>query len=57
MLVTVRRDETMESYEVTVLRRIGYVLFLVVLAVYIFDIGGSNAEALNAGNMIRTMLP
>ena len=47
----------MESYEVTVLRRIGYVLFLVVLAVYIFDIGGSNAETLNAGNMIRAMLP
>lgn len=47
----------MESYEATVLKRIGYVLFLVVLAVYIFDIGGSNAEALNACDMIRTVLP
>ena len=41
----------MESYETVVLRRIGYVLFLIVLAVYIFNIGGSNAEA------IGTMLP
>ena len=47
----------MESYEATVLKRIGYVLFLVVLAVYIFDIGGSNAEVLNACDMIRTVMP
>jgi len=38
----------MESYEATVLKRIGYVLFLIVLAVYIFDIGGSSAETLDA---------
>ena len=47
----------MESYEVTVLRRIGYVLFLAVLAVYIFNIGGSNAEALNISDILRAMLP
>ena len=47
----------MESYEATVLKRIGYVLFLVVLAVYIFNIGGSNAETLDACGIIRTMIP
>ena len=47
----------MDSYEATVLKRIGYVLFLVVLAVYIFDIGGSNAETVNACDIIRAMLP
>ena len=47
----------MESYEAVVLRRIGYALFLIVLAVYIFNIGGSSAEALNTGSLIGTMLP
>ena len=47
----------MEAYEATVLKRIGYVLFLVVLAVYIFNIGGSNAEAMNTCDIIRTVLP
>ena len=47
----------MESYEATVLRRIGYVLFLVVLAVYLFDIGGSNAETLTTCDIIRAVLP
>ena len=47
----------MESCEAVVLRRIGYVLFLIVLAVYIFNIGGSNAEALNISDILRTMLP
>ena len=47
----------MESYEAVVLKRIGYVLFLVVLAVYIFNIGGSNAETLNACDTIRALLP
>ena len=46
----------MESYEATVLRRIGYVVFLAVLAVYIFNIGGSSAEAMNSGNVCRTLL-
>ena len=41
----------MESYEVTVLRRIGYVLFLVVIAVYLFNIGGGEAEALAAAEI------
>ncbi len=47
----------MESYEVTVLRRIGYVLFLIVLAVYIFDIGGSNSEAAGAQVILENLLP
>jgi hypothetical protein len=47
----------MESYEVTVLRRIGYVLFLIVLAVYIFDIGGSNAETAGAQAVLENLLP
>ena len=47
----------MESYEAAVLRRIGYVVFLAVLAVYVFNIGGSNAEALNMGNICRILLP
>ncbi len=47
----------METYEATILKRIGYVLFLVVLAVYFFDIGGSNAETMNACDIIRAMLP
>ena len=34
----------MESYENVILRRIGYVLFLIVIAVYLFNIGGSEAE-------------
>lgn len=46
----------MESYETVVLRRIGYILFLIVLAVYIFDIGGSNAEALNLGERVSAMM-
>lgn len=47
----------MESYEATVLKRIGYVLFLIVLAIYIFDIGGSSAEVLGAKDIIRSALP
>ena len=35
----------MESYDNIILRRVGYVLFLIVLAVHIFNIGGGNAEA------------
>ena len=31
----------MESYDVKILRRIGYALFLAVIAVYLFNIGGS----------------
>ena len=31
----------METYETIVLRRIGIVLFLIVIAVYLFDIGGA----------------
>ena len=47
----------MESYEAAVLRKIGYVLFLVVLAVYVFDIGGSNAETVDACGILRNMIP
>lgn len=38
----------METYENTILKWIGYVLFLVVIAVHIFNIGGSNAEPMNS---------
>ena len=31
----------METYEEIILRRIGIILFLVVIAVYLFDIGGA----------------
>lgn len=34
----------METYEATILKRIGYVLFLIVIAVHLFNIGG-DAEA------------
>ncbi len=47
----------MESYEATVLKWIGYILFLVVLAVNVFGIGGSSAEAPEAVSVIRAMLP
>ena len=43
----------METYENTILKWIGYVLFLVVIAVHVFNIGGSNAESL-AGQRIVT---
>ena len=31
----------METYEEMILRRIGIIVFLVVIAVYLFDIGGA----------------
>ena len=31
----------METYEEIILRRIGIIMFLVVIAVYLFDIGGA----------------
>lgn len=31
----------METYEEIILRRIGIIVFLVVIAVYLFDIGGA----------------
>ncbi|MBR6442105.1 MAG: hypothetical protein IKS46_00340 [Clostridia bacterium] len=37
----------METYENTILKWIGYVLFLVVIAVHVFNIGGSNAESMD----------
>ena len=43
----------METYENTILKWIGYFLFLVVIAVNVFNIGGSNAESL-AGQRIVT---
>ena len=43
----------METYENTILKWIGYFLFLVVIAVKVFNIGGSNAESL-AGHRIVT---
>ena len=46
----------METYDETVLRRIGYILFLIVLAVYMFNIGGSEAEILNAAEDTRTIM-
>ncbi len=46
----------MESYEAAVLKKIGYVLFLIVLAVYVFDIGGSNAETVDACDILRNMI-
>lgn len=43
----------METYENTILKWIGYFLFLVVIAVNVFNIGGGNAESL-AGQRIVT---
>ena len=42
----------METYENTILKWIGYFLFLVVIAVNVFNIGGSNAgdEVVDAGS-------
>ena len=37
----------METYENIILKRIGYVLFLIVVAMHVFNIGGSEAEALD----------
>ena len=36
----------METYESVILKRIGYILFLIVVAMYVFNIGGGEAEAL-----------
>ena len=36
----------METYEEKILRRIGYILFLIVIAVYLFNIGSGEAEVL-----------
>jgi len=43
----------METYDNIILKRIGYILFLVVLAVHIFNIGGGSAEAANVDNTAR----
>ena len=43
----------METYDNIILKRIGYILFLVVLAVHIFNIGGGCAEAANVNNTAR----
>ena len=43
----------METYDNIILKRIGYILFLVVLAVHIFNIGGGCAEAANVDNTAR----
>ena len=36
----------METYDNIILRRIGLILFAIVIAVQIFNIGGSSAESL-----------
>ena len=43
----------METYEATILKRIGYILFLVVIAVHLFNIGG-DAETLETEEAPRT---
>ncbi len=43
----------METYENIILKRIGYVLFLIVVAMHIFNIGGSEAEALHSAPETR----
>ena len=43
----------METYDNIILKRIGYILFLVVLAVHIFNFGGGSAEAANVDNTAR----
>ena len=43
----------METYDNIILKRIGYILFLIVLALHIFNVGGGNAEAANADNTAR----
>ena len=43
----------METYENIILKRIGYVLFLIVVAMHIFNIGGSEAETLHSAPETR----
>ena len=42
----------METYENTVMKWIGYILFLVVIAVYAFNIGGGSAESLDTQGIV-----
>ena len=42
----------METYENTVLKWIGYILFLIVIAVHVFNIGDGNAETLGPQNIV-----
>ena len=46
----------METYENIVLKRIGYVLFLIVVAMHVFNIGGSEAEAVNPAGGTRQIV-
>ena len=43
----------METYDNIILKRIGYILFLIVLALHIFNVGGGNAESANVDNASR----
>lgn len=43
----------METYDNIILKRIGYILFLIVLALHIFNVGGGNAESANVENASR----
>ena len=45
----------METHDVTVMKRIGYVLFLIVILLYMFG-GSGEAEILDAAENARTIL-